>query len=252
MEKTGMIQNKKIVVGILPTIHLYETNDPYEDRYVFINNYPKKIYESGAIPVGLLFNDGKISLEQLDMCDAFLFPGGSRIDHELYKVLLYAYQKKKPVLGICMGMQAMAIFSVMQEETHGKYLSLSSEEINAIYQKMKKENPTLNILGHPNIHGDVTVHRDNIDEAKHLIQISNNSFLQKVYKGNEANVVSLHNVVVQRVGPLFKVSARASDGVIEAIESVDDKLFWIGVQFHPEVTDEELIKMWIEKISAFL
>ena len=252
MVKTGMTQNKKIVVGILPTIRLYETNDPYEDRYVFINNYPKKIYEAGAIPVGLLFNDGKISLEQLDMCDAFLFPGGSKIDHELYKVLLYAYQKKKSVLGICMGMQAMAIFSVMQEETHGKYLSLSSEEINAIYQNMKKENPTLGILDHPNIHGDVTVYRDNIDEAKHLIQISSNSFLQEVYGTNEANVVSLHNVVVKRIGPLFKISARASDGIIEAIESVDDKLFWIGVQFHPEVTDDQLIKMWIEKISTFL
>ena len=29
-------------------------------------------------------------MEQLELCDAFLFPGGSRIDHELYKILVYA------------------------------------------------------------------------------------------------------------------------------------------------------------------
>lgn len=65
MEKTGMTLNKRIVIGIVPTIRLYETNDPYQDRYVFVNNYPKKIYEAGAIPLGLLLNDGKICVEQL-------------------------------------------------------------------------------------------------------------------------------------------------------------------------------------------
>ena len=98
MEKIGMIQNKKIIIGIVPTLHLYETEDPYQDRYEFVNNYPKKIYEAGAIPIGLLLNDGKISMEQLELCDAFLFPGGSRIDHELYKILVYAYKKKNQYL----------------------------------------------------------------------------------------------------------------------------------------------------------
>lgn len=248
MEKIGMIQNKKKIIGIVPTLHLYENDDPYQDRYVFINNYPKKVYEAGAIPLGLLFNDGKISLEQLELCDAFLFPGGSRIDHELYKVLLYAYQKKKPVLGICMGMQAMAIFSVMFEETHSKYVKMSSEEINAVYQNMKKENPTLEMLEKPNGHGSVILNRTNEEEAKHFIQIEAGSFLEEVYGILEERVVSLHNVVVRRVGPLFKIVAHAPDGIIEAIESVDPTLFWIGVQFHPEVTNDPLIAKWIEKI----
>ena len=52
-------------------LFLYENDDPYQDRYVFINNYPKKVYEAEAIPLGLLFNDGKISLDQLRLCDAF-------------------------------------------------------------------------------------------------------------------------------------------------------------------------------------
>ena len=249
MEKTGMTLNKRIVIGIVPTIRLYETNDPYQDRYVFVNNYPKKIYEAGAIPLGLLLNDGKICVEQLELCDAFLFPGGSRIDHELYKILAYAYEKKKPVLGICMGMQAMAIFSVMQEESKNMYMNLSEKEIYDLYQKMKKENPTLTILEHPNIHGDVVITRENIEDAQHEIVVAKDSFFHQVYKREKVHVVSLHNVVVKRVGPLFKVVATAQDGVIEAIESIQPNLFWIGVQYHPEVNDDQFIFYWIQKIK---
>ena len=249
MEKIGMIQNKKIIIGIVPTLHLYETEDPYQDHYEFVNNYPKKIYEAGAIPIGLLLNDGKISMEQLELCDAFLFPGGSRIDHELYKILVYAYKKKKPVLGICMGMQAMAIFSVMQEETKNNYMNMSEKEINDLYQRMKNENPTLMILSHPNIHGEVIVNRKNIDDAKHTINIEKDSFLYQTYQSKTAAVVSLHNVVVKRIGPLFKAVAKSQDEVIEAIESINPNLFWIGIQYHPEITKDNLIKNWIEKIK---
>lgn len=247
MERIGMIQNKKII-GIVPTIHLYETDDPYKDRYEFINNYPKKIFEAGAIPFGLLLNDGKVSFEQLNLCDAFLFPGGSRIDHEIYKILLYAYENKKPVLGICMGMQAMAIFSVMLEETKDNYSNMSKEEIEEIYKKMKDNNPTLEILAHPNNHGEVTINRENVEEAMHEINIDKDSFLYEVYNAENKNVVSLHSVIVKRIGNLFEVKARTADQVIEEIECKDKSLFWIGVQFHPEVIQDDLIKSWIKHI----
>ena len=236
-----MIQNKKIIIGIVPTLHLYKTEDPYQDRYEFVNNYPKKIYEAGAIPIGLLLNDENISIEQLELCDAFLFPGGKRIDHELFKILTYAYKKKKPILGICMGMQAMAIFSVMQEETKNNYMKMSEKEINDLYQKMKSDNPTLMILPRPNIHGEVIVNRKNIEDAKHAIKIEKNSFLYQTYQNKTVAVVSLHNVIVKRIGPLFKIVARSQDGVIEAIESINPNLFWIGVQYHPEITKDNLI-----------
>ena len=46
-------------------------------------------------------------------------------------------------------------------------------------------------------------------------------------------VNSAHHQAAGRVGPGVVVSARASDGVIEAIEA-PERRFCIGVQWHPE------------------
>ena len=43
--------------------------------------------------------------------------------------------------------------------------------------------------------------------------------------------------MVSRIGKLFKIGAISEDGVIEAIESNISDLLWLGVQFHPELED---------------
>ena len=245
---------KPLLVGIVPTVRLFLNEDPYEDRYLFVNNYAKKIYEAGAVPIGLLLENGQVNDEALKICDAFLWPGGSKIEKELYKVLLHAYKHRKPFLGICMGMQAMAVFSVMLEECqklHKEYEKLTPEELSVIYEQMKKENPTLTILENPNIHGSLTVNRENISEAMHKIFIQKNSFLYENYQDVQTNVVSLHNVVVKRVGTLFDVTALSEDKIIEGIEAKDSSLNWLGVQYHPEITDDKLVKKWLNRKKEF-
>ena len=34
---------KNLIIGIIPTIKLFETDNPYLDRYEFVNNYVKKV-----------------------------------------------------------------------------------------------------------------------------------------------------------------------------------------------------------------
>lgn len=51
--------------------------------------------------------------------------------------------------------------------------------------------------------------------------------------GHEVPVNSLHHQAVRRVAPGFVVTARAEDGVIEAIEQPDHP-YALGVQWHPE------------------
>lgn len=46
-------------------------------------------------------------------------------------------------------------------------------------------------------------------------------------------VNSFHHQAVRRVAPGFKVAARATDGIIEAIE-YSGPAFVLGVQWHPE------------------
>ena len=234
----------KIVVGIVPKIVLNTTDDPYQDIYSFVNNYPKRIYEAGAIPVGLLFNDGKISLEQLELCDAFIIPGGNRIDQGFYQLLAYAKKNNKPVLGICMGMQAISVFSVINDMIDDLD---NPESFRIAYEDMKNNNPTLYKLDEDNIHSHQVI-RTNVDTARHDVTLDKNSLLAELYNKEVVSGVSLHGIAIKRVGSLMNVVGHTEDDVIEAIENKD--LLWLGVQYHPEIDDEDvLINRFIKEIE---
>ena len=56
---------------------------------------------------------------------------------------------------------------------------------------------------------------------------------------------SFHHQCIQKVAPGFSVSARARDGVIEAIEVKDEQI--LGVQWHPE----EMVQKHPEQLGLF-
>jgi len=58
--------------------------------------------------------------------------------------------------------------------------------------------------------------------------------MERVYGEGEIRVNSMHHMAIDDVAPSFMVTARAPDGVIEAIESVVEGWVAIGTQFHPE------------------
>ncbi|MBZ0137918.1 MAG: gamma-glutamyl-gamma-aminobutyrate hydrolase family protein [Planctomycetes bacterium] len=72
---------------------------------------------------------------------------------------------------------------------------------------------------------------------KHTVSIEAGSVLERVFGASEVEVNSLHHQAVESVGERLIVSARAPDGVIEAIEFKDHP-FRIGVQWHPERMDD--------------
>jgi len=50
----------------------------------------------------------------------------------------------------------------------------------------------------------------------------------------EYRVNTSHHQALDRVASSLRVTARAPDGVIEAVESADNGRFLVGVQWHPE------------------
>ena len=50
---------------------------------------------------------------------------------------------------------------------------------------------------------------------------------------SEMEVNSAHHQAVEKVAPGLRVVARASDGIVEAVE-MTDRGFFIGFQWHPE------------------
>ena len=85
----------------------------------------------------------------------------------------------------------------------------------------------------------------------HKIQIEENSIISEIF-GKETMVNSFHHQALDKVADDFKVVARASDGIVEAIQHKTYK-FLVGVQWHPEMLavecDEarELFKRLIEE-----
>ena len=78
-------------------------------------------------------------------------------------------------------------------------------------------------------------HRDPFGEThRHAVVLEPNSRLEEIYGGGEVLVNSEHHQAVRIVGDKLRVSAKAPDGVIEAIEADDPNWFCIGVQWHPE------------------
>ncbi len=89
-------------------------------------------------------------------------------------------------------------------------------------------------------------------EPTHHIYIEEKTKLKKIFGRSSLFVNSTHQHCIGKVAPHFRISARASDGVIEAIESKNHE-FSIGLQFHPEKLAErnhEMIKPFKALINA--
>ena len=90
----------KPIVGVVPTAHLFETDDFYKDNYIFVNNYGKRIAENGGVPMGLLASDGQAFEDALERCDAFVICGGARIFPYHFQTVEHAVKTGKRLLGI--------------------------------------------------------------------------------------------------------------------------------------------------------
>ena len=238
LEEIYMKQSKPII-GIIPTFPIEETNNPYEDRASFVRLYVNKIIASGGIPIGILEENIH---DILPICDGFLWPGGSKIWKCFYEVLEHAIKTHKPLLGICMGAQAIATYlNILEDRKMTPELSLFE-----VYDKYKEENPYLTLLDEKkqekHFH-EITL--ENVDTARHLVSIKKDSFLYDIYQTEELDVVSLHKMEIHRTSKDTLISAISEDEVIEAVEYHQDNQHILGVQFHPEIEKSNAIFEWL-------
>ena len=125
-------------------------------------------------------------------------------DETDWRVLEHVDRTRKPVLGICFGMQSLNVYRG-----------------GTLVQHIAAQVP--GALQHEN--------RD----AEHAIEIDPASRLSKWAGGiRELLVNSTHHQSPDRIGAGLRVVARAPDGVIEAIEGDSPDHFVLGVEWHPE------------------
>ena len=115
-----------------------------------------------------------------------------------------------PVLGICRGIQALNAFA--GGSLHQDIPSCTGSQL----QHSQKA---------PGWYGT------------HSIDIEGDSRLSRALQTTAIRTNSFHHQAVDQLAPGFRIAARSTDGVVEAIER-EACPFCVGVQFHPELMAE--------------
>ena len=194
--------------------------------------YYESVLQAGGIPMVLPpYDDAAALCQTLDKVDGILLSGGGDINPLLLgeepvpglhgicpqrdemELLLVreAYNRQLPILGICRGIQVLvaALGGTLYQDLNTQY----------------SEAPLVK-------------HDQDLDRAyaSHTVRLEDGSTLSRLFpeaKKKGLPVNSFHHQAVQTPGPLLHITAKATDGVIEAVESNEFKSI-IGVQWHPE------------------
>ena len=219
---------KKPVIGVLGNLLMIENNifAGMESSYVS-NDYILSVQRAGGIPIIIPpNNDEEVIEKQISILDGVLISGGYDVSPFLYEeepkeklgyihplvdeftieAIKIAVKLNKPVFGICKGAQ---ILNVAFGGTLYQDLSYMPGSFVKHSQSAKAH------------------------EATHSIEVERNSKLYEITQG-DIKVNSFHHQVINEVAKNFRVTARAKDGAIEAIE-MEDKKFVMAVQWHPEM-----------------
>ena len=158
--------------------------------------------------------------------------GGINSQRDLPELLItrLAYNRQIPILGICRGIQtlAMALGGKVRQDIESEKGTVKSEKFATAVkhsQDADRSEPT----------HSVTVVKDStlFDIYKSYLSPLTSDLSPLLY------VNSFHHQAVGDAGQLFRVTATAPDGTIEAIESNEFKSI-LGVQWHPECLAEGL------------
>ncbi|HMN96462.1 MAG TPA: gamma-glutamyl-gamma-aminobutyrate hydrolase family protein [Phycisphaerales bacterium] len=212
-----------------PTIAI--TSDGDDERYFSRRPYADAVADAGGIPV-LLPHRAELAAAFLERADGLILSGGddprmerwgipthaaatpvhpSRQAFELALLDTVAHRPEFPVLGICLGMQYMALHAG-----------------GALEQHLPDSCPT-----HAAHWGRVT-HEVRVDLGRGV---------------ERGEVLSHHRQAVSDAGSLA-IAGRALDGVVEAVID-PSRRFYLGVQWHPERTGQgrfgaQLLRRFIE------
>lgn len=111
---------------------------------IMYNDISKAIRKSGGIPIGIRNNN---ILDYIDICDGFILQGGSEIDTNNYEVIKEIKKRDKPLLGICLGMQEMAMYHegiMLDIPNHFKKHLITIKEDSLLYRIVNKDKIMVN------------------------------------------------------------------------------------------------------------
>lgn len=193
--------------------------------------YAECVRKTGNVPVMVPMTTNEVELAgTLSRLDVLILTGGEDVNPALYHaspspelgevfaerdafdfaLMRLAVARRLPLFGVCRGCQALNVFFG-----------------GTLWQDLPSEFPVKTVR---HSRGDCRF------APVHEVDVVPGSRLEKVFGRGRQGVNSQHHQAVRDIAPGFRVAARATDGVIEAIEGDDYPA--VGVQFHPEELDK--------------
>ena len=207
--------------------------------WVMSQRYILTLTSVGAIPWMIpLVSDDRDALRGIyEQLHGIFLPGGADIDPESYRgerhplcdktdaardavelaLLAWAREDRKPVLGVCRGVQLINLAAG-----------------GTLYQDISEQRP--GSIKHDYFPFTGEYARDHL---AHEVRIAERTRLAEILGIRELKVNSMHHQGIETLGHGLAAAATAPDGLIEAVESADDH-WLVGVQWHPEIfTDRD-------------
>lgn len=228
---------EKPIIGISGSIMTDISGNFAGYKRAYVNHdYVLSVLEGGGIPLIIPFSENlDIVRSQIERVDALILSGGHDVVPQFYseepkqklgdvflardyfdfELIKEAMRQKKPIFGICRGMQILNVYfkgSLHQD------LSYADREL---LKHNQSTSPT---------------------QVTHKVQIVPNTRLHKIIGEEEIMVNSFHHQAVHVLGENLICSAKASDEAVEAFEH-ESYPFLMGVQWHPEMLHSNEIKM---------
>ncbi len=247
-KQTNKTKGHPPVIGI--TLDLATDDGKYsfasKPWYALRRGYSDIVTECRAVPIFLPYSDNINSI--FSLIDGLIISGSDKdINPKFYgcsapqelidsgvvryndersefelKLLEGALKTETPVLGICNGLQ------IMNSYFGG---SLIHHIPDVITSDINHEQPEPKSI------------------PSHEIIIEDGSMLSTFTDKKTIMVNSTHHQAIDKLGSGLVISARAPDGIVEAIEIPNHK-FFIGVEWHPEYLNSELDRNLFKNLIA--
>ncbi len=213
--------------------------------------YSRAVAEAGCLPV-LLPHEPEMAAEYVLRCDAIVLTGGvdprtepfgsathpmarpidpRRQQFEMAVLEACDRDRDKPVLGVCLGMQLMALH-------HGGRLHQFLPEVldePDVHQEHRRHGIVMKVSDSVLCAPLQTASGPSPDADDDACDASSSGTCDLGHSTCDFQVVSHHRQAVADPGSL-RIAAVAPDGVIEAIDDAT-RPFYLGVQWHPERGD---------------
>jgi putative glutamine amidotransferase len=225
------MKTSRPLIGIIPDYKEVNVEGRTTRKYYNLcENYVKAVNKAGGAAVILTYDYDLID-SYLESLDGLMVVGGYFDIHPKYYGENEAHESMKfnavreefehvlgkkaiatdlPFLGICNGMQLL-------NTLHG----------GKVTQHIPDHE---DFMDHEQSHVEGFT---NYDKGYHRVEIERNSKLFEICGSETIITNSSHHQAAKNIGGTLKVSGRASDGVIEALEDPNHP-FCLGVQWHPE------------------